>query len=1296
MLPDNKRQMLQSIRDSLSHVRKNHDPGDSTSQNKAESGRGDYNKEAMAKIRNQLEQFAIPSDPEGKDAGASAAATASEDAADQLRAKELVQHLYLAGKESFPRNGMSKFGGLVPPGQRPLQRKPSMEQDERPRQAQQLAPFMPPTAAHQGDNSLAAHRAASPPPPLPPPRQPTPGAAATTAAAAPPLAAAPPPLPPRSSKPPQYLNSASAVTAQPSSMPPMKKQLISVPQSAVSSPAGTNGLLTHHYAAAGSVSATAGSSSPGGGMPTLVSSLTSATAALGTGQQLQQPTSQHWQQRQQHPYSAANANVTQQPFAPTPFGAGYPGAMLAQQQMPYGAAMASTGPGRPPSPAPAALTHGQAQQRVPPPPPYSVATAASSSSSIASSVGGSSSAGDYQLAGAAAEGPPLSRPMGTNAAFPPEYRPSPPYSGSSGNCSPSTAGAPFQYSRQGIGAHAGGAMSPTCMTSPWDSRQVANGQSANFQASPLRHNAAGGELPVASASQQQALPAYQLPPHCSAPPNYYTSSVQARVGGEGGARVLGSQQQQPPHLMLPPRGNVHIQLRNQKDPCVSVTGNPSFQVTAVSAPKLSRVDPGGQQQQPAIQIQFGCLAPPHVVSEAHVPPGLLLRGMMAMPPPHDSPCGSDSPVQRTTNPSPLSILSTASNTSSEQASLDHRPPPPPYPGSGGGGGAASHAYMQTPTESDTQSEADMGWSGGYGELDGIGASLAAAHMPERCESPIPERKPEAQKKDAERRETKVQHYSPQAFKFYMEQHVENVLKQHKERIKRRAQLENEMDRASLCEETRTEMRRMLRQKESNFLRMRRAKMERGMFERIKGLGVGAFGEVALVRKNDTLQLFAMKTLRKADVLRRNQVAHVKAERDILAEAECDWVVKLFYSFQDKDNLYFIMEYIPGGDMMSMLIKFGIFEEPLARFYVGELVLAIESVHRMGFIHRDIKPDNVLIDRDGHIKLTDFGLCTGFRWTHNSKYYQNGGHARQDSMEPEAAGGGDCNCVEILKPLERRRQRERLRCLAHSLVGTPNYIAPEVLLRSGYTRTCDWWSVGVILFEMLVGRPPFLANSAQETQYKVITWERTLHVPEEANLSKHATSLILGLCCGPEQRLGTNGGADEIKKHPFFEGLTFTDLRKQRAPYKPPIKHETDTSNFDSVDDIEQHHHDDEDFRNGKYPEHAFVEFTFRRFFDDCGHPLKMTESLEKHTSDTYGGIPIHGRHVEGDASAAYAAHASDSGISSAQVNGIDTSVGPESYRSLGASSATTVSGVYSSTASSETMAHRTPENPVYV
>lgn len=197
-------------------------------------------------------------------------------------------------------------------------------------------------------------------------------------------------------------------------------------------------------------------------------------------------------------------------------------------------------------------------------------------------------------------------------------------------------------------------------------------------------------------------------------------------------------------------------------------------------------------------------------------------------------------------------------------------------------------------------------------------------------SPIPERKKISKEKEEERRDGKVKNYSPQAFKFFMEQHIENVIKSYRQRMYRRMQLENEMTKIGLSPEAQLQMRKMLSQKESNYIRLKRAKMDKSMFVKIKPIGVGAFGEVTLVRKIDTNHLYAMKTLRKADVLKRNQVAHVKAERDILAEADNEWVVKLYYSFQDSDILYFVMDYIPGGDLMSLLIKLGIFEEPLAR------------------------------------------------------------------------------------------------------------------------------------------------------------------------------------------------------------------------------------------------------------------------------------------------------------------------------------------------------------------------------
>jgi len=498
-------------------------------------------------------------------------------------------------------------------------------------------------------------------------------------------------------------------------------------------------------------------------------------------------------------------------------------------------------------------------------------------------------------------------------------------------------------------------------------------------------------------------------------------------------------------------------------------------------------------------------------------------------------------------------------------------------------------------------------------------------------SPLPERKSYSKEKEECRNESKIRNCPPQAFKFFMEQHVENVMKSSEDRRRRRLQLEKEMISLGLDESTKEHMRMVLNQKESNYLRIKRAKMDKSQFKRIKTIGLGAFGEVALVKKIDPAlsQLYAMKTLKKVEVLKRNQVAHVKAERDILAEADNEWVVKLYYSFQDRDNLYFVMDYIPGGDLMSLLIKYGIFQESLAQFYISELVCAVDSVHKMGFIHRDIKPDNILIDARGHIKLTDFGLCTGFRWTHNSKYYQNNGkilngHSRQDSMDPGNLDldSGRCSCPSSstngMKPLERRRKREHQRCLAHSLVGTPNYIAPEVLQRQGYTQLCDWWSVGVILYEMLVGQPPFLANTPAETQYKVIHWENFMSIPRDAGLSQESRDLIFSLCTSDDRRIGRNG-SDEIKSHPFFSNVDFnSSLRQKEAPHKPSIKYDTDTSNFDPIDpdklrpENDDGSHSDDDI-NRDY--HGFYEFTFRRFFDDGGHPVYSSGTQSVRTTD---------------------------------------------------------------------------------
>ncbi len=302
------------------------------------------------------------------------------------------------------------------------------------------------------------------------------------------------------------------------------------------------------------------------------------------------------------------------------------------------------------------------------------------------------------------------------------------------------------------------------------------------------------------------------------------------------------------------------------------------------------------------------------------------------------------------------------------------------------------------------------------------------------------------------------------------------------------------------------------------------------------VGKGAFGEVRLVRKKDDGQLLALKAMVKDQMVVKNQVGHVRAERDILSEADNPWLVKLMYSFQDDHHLYLIMEYMPGGDLMALLMKEDILTEAATRIIAAESCLAIQSVHNLGYVHRDLKPDNLLIDHMGHVKLTDLGLC---KKTDVPDFGQAGasgaGGAGAGAPPPPSSSGG--------------KKTHRTRAMLYSTVGTPDYIAPEVLSQRGYGKECDWWSLGVILFECVAGYPPFYADEPMQTCRKIVNWRQTFTFPEEAtkSFSAECIDFINRMVCDRSERLGQNG-IDDFKAHPWMANVDWDNLRNQVGPY----------------------------------------------------------------------------------------------------------------------------------------------------
>ncbi|KAK2608661.1 serine/threonine-protein kinase dbf2 [Conoideocrella luteorostrata] len=413
------------------------------------------------------------------------------------------------------------------------------------------------------------------------------------------------------------------------------------------------------------------------------------------------------------------------------------------------------------------------------------------------------------------------------------------------------------------------------------------------------------------------------------------------------------------------------------------------------------------------------------------------------------------------------------------------------------------------------------------------------------------------------------------------------------------------------------------------LRKRRVRLRQGDFQILTQVGQGGYGQVFLAQKKDTREVCALKVMSKKLLFKLDEVRHVLTERDILTSAQSEWLVRLLYSFQDDKSIYLAMEYVPGGDFRTLLNNTGVLSNRHARFYIAEMFCAVNALHELGYIHRDLKPENFLVDSTGHVKLTDFGLAAGVL-----------APSRIESMRIKLEEASETS-VPFGKPMDQRtvaERRESYRNMrqndvnyAKSIVGSPDYMAPEVLRGEEYDYTVDYWSLGCMLFEGLTGFPPFVGSSSDETWRNLKHWKDVLKRPvwEDPNyfLSNRTWNFITN-CINSRTRRFSN--IQDIYSHQYFAEVDWESLRQTRAPFVPELDSETDAGYFDDFSNeadmakYKEVHEKQQALetmaeREDEMSKSLFVGFTFRHrkpATEDGGSPRKRIPVSDNETFGT--------------------------------------------------------------------------------